>query len=85
MRHLILATIAVLSLSLEPAIALAKGGTPQNHHCMKDGAELTGKTHKQCTKEGGKWEKLPAEAGKGDAAKTGDKSGDQPTPKPEGK
>ena len=51
---------AALTLSCAGA-ALAKGGTPQNHHCMKDGAELTGKTHKQCTKEGGKWEKPAGE------------------------
>ncbi len=48
------------------ASALAKGGTPQNHHCVKDGATLEGKTKKDCKKEGGKWEKDAA----ADAAKT---------------
>jgi hypothetical protein len=47
------------------------GGTPQNHHCMKDGAELTGKTHKECTKEGGKWAKMTA-AKPADATKPAD-------------
>jgi hypothetical protein len=42
--------------------AWAKGGTPQNHHCMKDGAEVAGKTRKECKKEGGTWDKMaPAE------------------------
>lgn len=40
--------------------AWAKGGTPQNHHCMKDGAEMAGKTRKECKKEGGTWEKMAA-------------------------
>jgi hypothetical protein len=39
------------------SLALAKGATTQNHHCTKDGQALPDKTHKQCTKEGGKWEK----------------------------
>lgn len=52
---LVASTIFTLSLT---GAALAKGGTPQNHHCMKDGAEQAGKTHKQCTKDGGKWEKM---------------------------
>jgi hypothetical protein len=37
--------------------ALAKSGTPQNHHCVKDGATLDGKTRKECKKDGGKWQK----------------------------
>jgi hypothetical protein len=45
------------------ASALAKGGTPQNHHCVKDGATLEGKTKKDCKKEGGKWEKDAAAEG----------------------
>jgi hypothetical protein len=52
------------------ASALAKGGTPQNHHCVKDGATLEGKTKKDCKKEGGKWEKDAAsEAAKAPEAK----------------
>jgi hypothetical protein len=46
---------ALLALSTS---AMAKGApTPQNHHCVKDGADLAGKTRKECKKEGGKWEK----------------------------
>ena len=53
-------TIALgFSLLALPAFA---GGTPQNHHCEKDGATIAGKTHKQCTKEGGKWVKNAAPA-----------------------
>ena len=48
------------------ASALAKGGTPPNHHCVKDGATMEGKTKKDCKKEGGKWEKDAAD----EAAKT---------------
>ena len=43
------------------SVALAKEGTPQNHHCMKDGTEMADKTKKECKKEGGKWEKTAAE------------------------
>lgn len=51
----LLCGFALLTLS---SSVLAKGApTPQNHHCMKDGAELAGKTRKECKKEGGKWEK----------------------------
>jgi len=56
MRKLLVA-FSLSSLVALPALALAKGGTPQNHHCMKDGAELAGKTKKECKKEGGKWDK----------------------------
>lgn len=45
------------------ASALAKSGTPQNHHCVKDGATLEGKTKKDCKKDGGKWEKDAASEG----------------------
>ncbi len=57
------------SMLLAPA-AFAKGGkaTPQNHHCMKDGAELAGVTKKECKKQGGKWEKMAAAPAGGDAA-----------------
>ena len=46
----------------------AKGGTPQTHHCVKDGSPMPDKTRKQCAKEGGKWEKdvAPAAAAEGD-------------------
>jgi hypothetical protein len=66
-RLLVCATITLGPTSF----ALAKGGTPQNHHCMKDGAELTGKTRRECKKEGGTWDKLPgaAKPTQGDAAK----------------
>jgi hypothetical protein len=57
MRKSTLALSLSLSLSLAGA-ALAKGGSPQNHHCMKEGSELAGKTKKECKKEGGKWEKM---------------------------
>ena len=69
----ILCGFALLALS---SSAMAAKGTPapQNHHCMKDGSELSGKTRKECKKEGGKWEKdakpaaaAPAPATKGDA------------------
>ncbi len=69
MHRLALAVVTTLTLAGLPALALAKGGTPQNHHCMKDGAELAGKTKKQCKKEGGTWDKLPAASTKADAPK----------------
>jgi hypothetical protein len=57
---------AMLALS---STVMAKGGpTPQNHHCVKDGADLTGKTRKECKKEGGKWEKDKAAAAPAAAA-----------------
>jgi hypothetical protein len=64
-----------------PALAKGgpKGGTPQNHHCMKDGAEMAGKTHKQCTKEGGTWEKLAGDAPKAPAPAP---KADAPAPAP---
>ena len=56
-----IALIATLAFSLLAMPALA-AGTPQNHHCEKDGATVAGKTHKQCTKDGGKWVKNAAPA-----------------------
>ncbi len=56
---IMMTTAAALLLASGPA-AFAKGkagSTPQNHHCMKEGADVTGKTKKQCLKDGGKWEK----------------------------
>jgi hypothetical protein len=62
MKKLMLA--AAFALALSPA-AFAKGkgkGTAQNHHCEKDGAEVSA-TRKACTKQGGKWVKgAPASA-----------------------
>lgn len=48
--------IAAFSVALLASPALAKGGKApvQNHHCVKAGATLK-ETHKQCTKDGGKW------------------------------
>jgi hypothetical protein len=73
----ILCGFAMLTLS---SSVMAKGApTPQNHHCMKDGAEMTGKTRKECKKEGGKWEKeakpaaaAPAAAPKAEAKPAAD-------------
>ena len=57
---------------LVAAPAFAKGGTPQNHHCVgKDGAEVAGVTKKACKKAGGKWEKMK---------KTGAGTGETTTP-----
>ncbi|HEY2901312.1 MAG TPA: hypothetical protein VGL59_12095 [Polyangia bacterium] len=55
-------TKLILALSLAfavPMIATSAqaGGNKQDHHCVKDGATLADKTHKECTKEGGKWAK----------------------------
>jgi hypothetical protein len=63
MRNII-SGLSLLGLSLSlGSVALAKGGAhPQNHHCMKDGADLAGKTKKECKKEGGTWEKDAAPA-----------------------
>lgn len=73
MKKLLL--VSVLStLALGPAIAsqaYAKGGTPQNHHCAKDGNTVPDKTKKECLKEGGKWEK-DAPAAKSDDKAAGD-------------
>ena len=63
MRNII-SGLGLLTLSLSlGSVALAKGGAhPQNHHCMKDGAEQAGKTKRECKKDGGKWEKDAAPA-----------------------
>lgn len=69
----------VTMLAASPAIATqahAKGGTPQNHHCVKDGATVPDKTKKECAKEGGKWEKDAP------AAKTEDKPAADAAKKP---
>jgi hypothetical protein len=42
-------------------------GTPQTHHCYKDGKLFADMTHKHCTVEGGIWKKdveVKAEAAK---------------------
>jgi hypothetical protein len=67
-------TVAPVSLALA-------GGTPQNHHCMKDGAELAGKTRRQCKKEGGTWDKLPAAARPAPAPADAAKPEPKPAPK----
>jgi hypothetical protein len=56
------ALVVAMGTFLFASPALAKGGkgTPQNHHCMKDGAEMAGKTKKQCKTDGGTWEKMEA-------------------------
>jgi len=56
MKKLLLISMFAVSLALAGQ-AHAKGGTPQNHHCVKDGNTVPDKTKKECTKEGGKWEK----------------------------
>ena len=58
-----------LAAGLFSATAFAKGGTPQNHHCMKDGAAMPDKTKKECKKAGGTWEKDAPAAKADDAAK----------------
>ena len=69
MKNLIKSTL-VLALFATPALA---GKMAQNHHCMKDGAEVTGKTKKQCKADGGKWEKMAAADAPAKAAPTADK------------
>jgi len=60
MRTTRIALTVMLGLSLLAVPAFAR--IPQNHHCEKDGATVPGKTHKQCTKDGGKWVKDAAAA-----------------------
>ena len=57
MKRLTLVLTLVLTAPMFVSSAQAKGGTPQNHHCVKDGSPVPDKTRKQCVKEGGKWEK----------------------------
>lgn len=66
----IVALSFALACSLSQGAAFAKGGTPQNHHCVKDGAPMPDKTKKQCKQEGGKWEKDADAAKPADGAKT---------------
>jgi len=62
--------IGVLTLALGfGSVALAGGKNVQNHHCVKDGATLEGKTKKECKKEGGKWEKDAADKAAAGGAK----------------
>ena len=56
MKKFAFAIMFTLAVPLIAASAQAKG-TPQNHHCEKDGATVADKTRKECTKEGGKWQK----------------------------
>jgi hypothetical protein len=58
MTKLTLALALVLSAPMLMLASSARAlGATQNHHCMKDGKAMPDKTHKQCTKEGGTWEK----------------------------
>ncbi len=76
MKTLNLVLIAT-ALSFSPAaFAKGKGGTPQTHHCVKDGATVQ-KTKKECLKDGGTWAKND-DAG---TAKPGDKPAPGPTTK----
>ncbi len=56
MNNLFKSSLAA-ALCLLATPAFAKGGTPQNHHCWKDGASQPTLTHKQCTAAGGEWKK----------------------------
>lgn len=77
MKKITIALALVLAAPMFASSAQAKGGTPQNHHCVKDGSPLPDKTRKQCLKEGGKWEKDAA-------APKADSDGDK-KPAPEAK
>jgi hypothetical protein len=71
MKRIAMSLAAAALLAAAPALAaenapkaqprsMTKGkgtGTPQTHHCYKEGRLYTEKTHKQCTAEGGKWVK----------------------------
>jgi len=73
MKTFIQTTLCATLIAGLSSIALAKGPTPQNHHCVKDGATMEGKTRKDCKKEGGKWEKdAPADKAAGGEAKAPD-------------
>ena len=61
MRTTRIALTMILGFSLLAMPAFATG-TRKSHHCEKDGATVAGKTHKQCTKDGGKWVKDAAPA-----------------------
>jgi hypothetical protein len=66
MKTLIAAVAALSLFALAPAARAAstKGGSTQTHHCYKDGALQEGKTHKQCTADGGQWKKDTDASGK---------------------
>jgi hypothetical protein len=56
-------------------------GTPQTHHCYKDGKLFADMTHKHCTVEGGIWKKdVDAKA---EAAKPASKAEPKAEPKAE--
>jgi hypothetical protein len=73
--------VALFALAVAaPAFA---GGSPQTHHCEKDGKEVK-MTHKECTKAGGTWAK-GAPAGEGaakDAPAKDAPAKDAPAPTP---
>jgi hypothetical protein len=52
-------TLLIVALLALPAFAGPPGGTPQNHHCLKDGVVIE-KTKKQCRQAGGTWVRNPA-------------------------
>ena len=63
-----IALLVAFALAASPA--LAKGGKSKSH-CMKaDGTEdATAKNKKDCTKAGGKWEKMKMDKGAATPAK----------------
>jgi hypothetical protein len=61
--------VAALPEAVPPAPSVQKAqkvekhkghGTPQTHHCVKDGKLLAGVPHKKCTAAGGAWQKAEA-------------------------
>jgi hypothetical protein len=57
MKKLAISTLTLAFLASLAGAAMAKGGTPQTHHCVKDGAALPDKTKKECKTAGGTWAK----------------------------
>ncbi len=80
MKTLQVVAMAVSMLAVG-GVALAKGGSPQTHHCkMPDGNMDMAKTKAQCKAAKGKWTKdAPA------AEKPADKPADAPPPAAEKK
>ncbi len=63
----------------QKAVKAAKG-SPQTHHCYKDGKLLADVTKKKCAGEGGKWDKDSAHAAKAEPAKAEPAKADAPNP-----
>ena len=91
MKRIALSLAAVFLLAAAPAFAQgeapapkeqkavkSKSGTPQTHHCYKEGKLLAEKTRKQCASEGGKWDKDSAHATKAAPAKAEPAEADAP-------